>query len=138
MAHYAMIDENNMVTAVITGRNEDEIVDGISDWETYYGNQFGQACLRTSYNTWGNVHYDPTTGQPSDDQSKVFRYNYASPGYEYDPEADAFIPPAPHPSWVLDTVNYKWEAPLPLPADADTVAYYWDEDAGEWVAQTED
>ena len=107
MAHYAFIDENNIVTAVIPGRNEDEIVEGISDWEEYYGNLWGLTCFRTSYNTRGNVHYDAETGEPSADQSKAFRYNYASPGYQYDPKADAFIPPSPSPSWVLDLENYK-------------------------------
>ena len=47
MAHYAFLDENNIVAEVIVGRNETEVVDGISDWETYYGNRRGQVCKRT-------------------------------------------------------------------------------------------
>jgi hypothetical protein len=77
MAHYAFLDENNIVTEVITGRNENEIVDGITDWEKAYGDYRGQKCVRTSYN--GNI-----------------RYNYAGIGYSYDPIDDAFIAPMPH------------------------------------------
>jgi hypothetical protein len=74
MAHYAFLDDNNIVTDVITGRNEDEVVDGISDWETYYGKFRGQKCVRTSYN--GNI-----------------RGVYAGVGYTYDPVADVFVAP---------------------------------------------
>lgn len=76
MAHYAFLDENNIVTEVITGRDEWEEVDGITDWEQAYGEIRGQVCKRTSYN--GNI-----------------RYNYAGIGYTYDPIDDAFIPPMP-------------------------------------------
>jgi hypothetical protein len=76
MAHYAFLDENNIVTEVIVGRNEDEVVDGISDWEAHYGEFRGQVCKRTSYN--GNI-----------------RRNYAGIGYTYDEARDAFIPPKP-------------------------------------------
>jgi len=76
MAHYAFLDKDNIVTEVITGRNEDEVVNGISDWETYYGNFRGQKCVRTSYH--GNI-----------------RKNYAGIGYNYDESRDAFIPPMP-------------------------------------------
>ena len=76
MAHYAFLDENNIVTEVIVGRNEDEIVEGISDWEAHYGEFRGQRCVRTSYNN--NI-----------------RKNYAGIGYTYDEARDAFIPPKP-------------------------------------------
>ena len=69
MAHYAFLDENNIVTEVIVGRNEDEVVDGISDWEEYYGQLRGQRCLRTSYNA--NI-----------------RKNYAGIGYSYSDSLD--------------------------------------------------
>jgi hypothetical protein len=75
MAHYAFIDESNVVTEVITGIDENELIEGL-DPETWYGNFRGQICKRTSYN--GN-----------------YRYNYAGIGYTYDSEADAFIPPRP-------------------------------------------
>jgi hypothetical protein len=117
MAHYAFLDENNVVTEVITGRNEDEVVDGITDWETYYGEIRGQRCVRTSYNA--NI-----------------RFNYAGAGYTYDEDRDAFIAPKPYDSWILNEDTCQWEAPLPLPAEAFAdvgPAYIWDEDAGDWV-----
>ncbi len=76
MAHYAFLDENNIVTEVIPGRHEYEVVDNISNWETYYGEFRGQTCKRTSYN--GNI-----------------RKNYAGIGYSYDEVRDAFIRPKP-------------------------------------------
>lgn len=75
MAHYAFIDENNIVTEVIPGKDENELLDGLTP-EEWYGNYRGQVCVRTSYN--GNI-----------------RYNYAGIGYTYDPIDDAFIAPMP-------------------------------------------
>jgi hypothetical protein len=86
MAHYAFLDENNIVTEVITGRDEWEEIDGITDWEKWYGDFRGQKCVRTSYN--GKI-----------------RFNYAGVGHIYDPVADAFIAPMPqcgHQSLLLD------------------------------------
>jgi hypothetical protein len=90
MAHYAFVDENNIVTEVIVGKDETELLDGLSP-EEWYGNYRGQTCLRTSYN--GNI-----------------RYNYAGIGFKYDPIDDAFIAPAPceHDESIL-TANKKWE-----------------------------
>jgi len=76
VAHYAFLDENNVVTEVIVGRDEWEIVDGITDWEKAYSEIRGQKCKRTSYNN--NI-----------------RYNYAGIGFTYDAETDAFIAPRP-------------------------------------------
>lgn len=112
MAHYAFLDENNIVTQVITGRNEDEVVNGISDWEAYYGNLRGQTCKRTSYNA--NI-----------------RKNYAGIGYTYDATRDAFIPPQPFPSWLLDEETCRWQAPVSAPND-DKI-YSWDEDTLNWI-----
>lgn len=112
MAHYAFLDENNIVTEVIVGRNEDEVVDGISDWETYYGEFRGQVCKRTSYN--GNI-----------------RKNYAGIGMTYDPMRDAFIAPQPYPSWVLNEDSCLWEAPVAYPTD--DKMYGWDEETTSWV-----
>jgi len=117
MAHYAFLDENNIVTEVITGRNEDEVVDGISDWEAHYGEFRGQTCKRTSYNA-------ATNG---------FRKNYAGIGYRYDEELDAFIPPQPFASWILNE-DCKWEARIPYPEGE--LMYRWDEEEGDWVAAT--
>ena len=69
--------------------------------------------------------------RPSDDQNKALRFNYAGIGYSYDETRDAFIPPQPYPSWVLDEGTCLWVAPIPMPTDGS--AYVWDEDAGDWV-----
>lgn len=134
MAHYAFLDENNVVTEVITGRDEYEIIDGVSDWEAHYGDFRGQRCFRTSYNTHGSVHYNQETGKPSEDQSKALRGNYAGIGFTYDEERDAFIPPKPYDSWVLDEDTCLWEAPVPMPDDG---MYTWDEDTTSWIEVTE-
>lgn len=118
MAHYAFLDENNIVTEVITGRNEDESVEGVSDWEEYYGQIRNQRCVRTSYN-------------------HKIRFNYAGVGFGYDEARDAFIPPKPYDSWVLNEDTCRWDAPVPLPDEAlNDVGprYEWDEDAGDWIA----
>ena len=119
MAHYAFLDENNIVTEVIVGKNEGE--EGI-DWEVHYGNFRGQTCKRTSYNTSGGVHNGGGT---------PYRKNYAGIGYTYDEGRDAFIPPKPYPSWLLDEATCLWEAPVPMPEDDGL--YRWDEATGEWV-----
>jgi hypothetical protein len=131
MAHYAFIDENNLVVEVIPGRDENETVGGVSDWEMYYGEYRGQRCLRTSYNTLSGVHYNSETGEPSANQSKAFRGNYAGIGFTYDETLDAFIPPKPYESWVLDEDTYSWVAPIPYPGDG--FDYVWDESEGDWV-----
>ena len=112
MAHYAFLDENNIVTQVIVGRNEDEVVDGISDWEAHYSEIVGQRCLRTSYNN--NI-----------------RKKYASIGDTYNESADVFISPQPYAGWTLDE-NYDWVAPVPKP-ESDTL-YYWSESEQNWIA----
>jgi len=92
MAHYAFLDKNNIVTEVIVGRNEDEVVDGISDWEAHYAEFRGQVCKRTSYN--GNI-----------------RKNYAGIGYSYNVERDAFIAPKAncHSEETLNEETCIWE-----------------------------
>lgn len=123
MAHYAFLDENNIVTQVIVGRDEDEVIDGISDWETHYGAFHSQRCLRTSYNTYGGQHVKG--GIP-------FRKNYAGIGYSYDEVRDAFIPPKTFPSWILNEETCRWDPPIPYPGDSEAI-YNWDEEAGNWV-----
>ena len=113
MAHYAYLDENNIVTQVIVGKEENE--DGI-DWEEYYG------AKRTSYNTYGGQHVNG--GIP-------FRKNYAGIGYSYNPERDAFIPPKPFDSWVLDEESCLWKAPVDHPDDGQV--YAWNEETLSWV-----
>lgn len=112
MAHYAFVNNENVVVGVISGRDEDETVNGITDWETYYTQKReGLRALRTSFNTRGGVHYDPETGEPSADQSKAFRGNYAGIGFTYDEELDAFIPPKPSEDAVLDEPTFTWVMP---------------------------
>jgi len=93
MAHYAYIDDDNIVTSVIVGPDEGTEPDGITSWEEYFSAKGKGRALRTSYNTLGGVH----TGD-----GEQFRYNYAGIGYTYDEGRDAFIPPKPFESWVLD------------------------------------
>jgi hypothetical protein len=124
MAHYAFIDENNIVVDVITGRDEDDLVEGVTSWETYYGERRGLRCLQTSYNTVGGVH--AFGGTP-------LRGNYAGLGFTYDEALDAFIPPKAYNSWVLDEATYKWNAPVPYPTDGFT--YKWNESAVDWELQ---
>ena len=129
MAHYAVLDSGNTVTMVFVGR--DDVVDGIDDWEDYYAPE-GFTVKQTSYNTYGGVHY--TDGEPSEDQSQAFRFNYAGIGFTYDENRDAFIPPQPYASWVLDEDTCLWVAPVPMP-EGD---YVWDEEAGDWVEVTDE
>ena len=111
MAHYAFLDSENIVTEVITGIDETELIEGL-DPETWYGNFRGQVCKRTSYN--GN-----------------YRKNYAGQGYTYDAERDAFISPKPFDSWLLDEGTCRWQAPVPYPTDGFT--YYWNEADTDWA-----
>jgi hypothetical protein len=110
MAHYAFLDENNVVTEVITGIDETELIEGL-DTETWYGNFRGQVCKRTSYN--GN-----------------YRKNYAGLGYTYDEELDAFISPKPFDSWLLDEETCQWEPPVAYPTDG--LPYSWNEETTSW------
>ena len=110
MAHYAFLDENNIVTEVITGIDETETIEGL-DTETWYGNFRGQTCKRTSYNN--NI-----------------RKRYAGIGYSYSEELDAFILPKPFPSWSLNEYTCDWEAPTPKPED--DKLYTWNESELKW------
>ena len=127
MSHFAKLDENNLVTFVTVGRQED---DGL---EEELNARTGDVYRQTSYNTYGGVHY--TDGEPSADQSKALRFNYAGIGFTYDVDRDAFIPPTPYPSWVLDEATCLWVAPIAYPAEGDHV---WDEEAGDWVEVTDE
>jgi hypothetical protein len=123
MAHYAFLDKNNIVTEVITGKDESE--EGIN-WEQQYALIRGQTCKRTSYNTHNGVHR--LNGIP-------FRKNYAGIGYTYDETRDAFIPPKPnYPSWVLNEDTCRWQAPVPYPTDGNK--YSWNEEILNWELET--
>ncbi|WP_341715304.1 hypothetical protein [Limnobacter sp.] len=124
MAHYAFINENNIVTEVIVGKDEDDLdtlPEGFADWEEWYGDFRGQTCKRTSYNTIANAH----TGDGT-----PFRGNYAGIGFSYDTVNDVFLAPQPYPSWVLNETTWTWEAPVAYPTDGE--AYIWNENQGNW------
>lgn len=119
MAHYAYLDENNIVTQVIVGKDE---TDTSHDWEDYYG------AVRCSYNTRGGVHVNGGT---------PWRFNYPGPGWtfsdapEWSAQSGAFIPPQPFSSWVLNTLTALWEPPTPMPSEG---RWFWDEPSRSWVA----
>lgn len=110
MAHYAFLNDQNIVTEVIVGIDENELIEG-KDPETWYGEFRGQVCKRTSYN--GNI-----------------RKNYAGIGFTYDEASDAFIPPQPHNSWTLNSETYQWDPPVAYPSDGEL--YSWNEEAQSW------
>jgi hypothetical protein len=110
MAHYAFLDENNIVTEVIVGVDETELIEGL-DPETWYGNFRNQVCKRTSYN------------------AKI-RGIYAGIGMAYNPSLDIFIPLRPFPSWVMNSQGSNWEAPVPMPNDE--FQYDWNEETLSW------
>ena len=122
--HFAKV-ENGIVTQVIVAE-QDVIDSGI----------FGHGWVQTSYNTRGGVHYNPETNEPSADQTKALRKNYAGVGYVYDETKDAFYAPQPFPSWTLDEDTCFWESPVPYPTDGKR--YLWNEEELEWVLQTLD
>ncbi len=122
MAHFAKIDENNIVTQVL-----------VIDQETINTGHFGDPStfIQTSYNTRGGVHYGQD-GQP--DNGVALRKNYAGIGYIYDSQLDAFYAPQPYASWTLNEETCYWEAPTPMPTDGKL--YTWDEDTLSWVEVT--
>lgn len=124
MAHYAILDNNNVVIQVIVGKDE---TDTTENWEETYSQFTGLRVKRTSYNTINGVHLQGGT---------PFRKNYASPGFTYSDELDAFIPPKQFASWVLDEETCNWKAPIPSPDD--TKNYLWDEANYGWIEYTDD
>lgn len=110
MAHYAFLDKNNVVTEVITGVDENELIDGVTP-EEWYATFRGQRCVRTSYNN-------------------RIRKQFAGIGYSYIEDADVFVAPKPFPSWHLDE-KYDWKSPVPHPNPFGRI-HYWDEENQEW------
>jgi len=125
MSHYAQLDENNVVVFVIHAKSNDK--------EDEFTESTGDVYRQTSYNTHGGIHY--TDGEPSENQTKAFRFNYAGIGFTYDADRDAFIPPQPYASWVLDEDTCLWVAPIAYPAEG---VHTWDEQAGDWVEVTDE
>ena len=124
MSHFAKLNENNIVIDVLVGRQEDDGQEEALCLRT------GDVYKQTSYNTRGGVHYNPDTGEPSEDQTKAFRKNYAAIGDTYDAERDAFIEPKPFASWILNEQTCLWEAPTPYPSDGNL--YVWNEGLVAW------
>lgn len=119
MAHYAFLNSANVVTGVITGKEE---TDTTHDWEEYYGNFHNCVAKRTSYNTFQNQHTKGGT---------AFRGNYAGIGFTYFSDLDLFMPPKPYDSWSMSTANATWIAPSAMPTDGNL--YEWDEDNQTWI-----
>ena len=116
MSHFAKLDENNIVIFVTVGRQEDD------GKEAELCARTGDVYKQTSYNTHGGVH--ALGGTP-------LRKNYAGIGYTYDAGRDAFIPPKPYASWVLNEGTCLWDAPVAYPDDGKR--YSWDEATTSWV-----
>ena len=117
MAHFAKLNENNIVIFVTVGRDEDD------GKEIELSAKTGEVYKQTSYNTYGGIHM--LGGVP-------FRKNYAGLGYTYDAVRDAFIPPKPYPSWLLNDDTCLWNPPFPYPTDGKS--YSWNENLISWVA----
>ena len=120
MSHFAKLNENNIVVLVVVGRDEDN---GKEDELTA---RTGDVYKQTSYNTHGGVHSNGGT---------PFRKNYAGIGYTYDSSRDAFIPPKPFNSWVLNEATCLWDAPVAMPTD-DKI-YTWNEETTNWIEVTQ-
>lgn len=119
MAYFAEVDRNNVVLRVLY---IDDVHEHRGEEFLSYDLSLGGSWKQTSYNTRGGVHI--LGGTP-------FRKNYAGIGFIYNKELDAFIPPKPYASWVLDQETCLWNAPLPIPNDEKT--YEWDEGSSSWV-----
>jgi hypothetical protein len=124
MAHFAKV-LNGKVLNVIKAEPEffETFVDSIpGEW------------IQTSYNTRAGVYYTPNTNTPDADQTKALRKNFAGIGYSYDIQKDAFIPPKPYASWILNESTCWWESPVSHPNDGKK--YQWNEETTSWVELT--
>lgn len=126
MGYWAQVNESGVVVQTVITPNDDE-----QDSISWLGAMFGGRWLQTSFNTYGGVHTDPVTHEQTTDPLKAFRKNYAGPGYTYDEERDAFIPPKRFASWVLDEQTCTWVPPVEKPNDGN--AYRWDEASVSWA-----
>ena len=118
---------------VLNGKVVNVIVADPEFFETFVDESPGE-WIQTSYNTFGGIHYQPNSRTPSENQSKALRKNFGSVGYTYDRIKDAFIPPKPYSSWVLNEQTCLWESPVSYPTDGED--YYWDEVTLSWIAAT--
>ena len=120
MGHFAKVS-NGIVTKVIVAE---------ADFFNNFVDDSPGQWIQTSYNTRGGVHYQPNTNEPSEDQSKALRKNYAGIGYTYDSTRDAFIPPQPFNSWTLNEDTCLWDSPVAYPTDGKL--YKWNEEILNW------
>lgn len=125
MGHYAKVVSGEVVQVIVA---EPDFFD------TFVDSSPGE-WIQTSYNTRGGVHYQANSQEPSADQSKALRKNYAGLGFSYNRELDAFVPPKPYASWVLNEESCLWEAPTPMPTDG--AIYQWNESTTSWDVVTE-
>lgn len=125
MAHWAKIDEDNNVVEVIVTSNEED-----DEGQSWILENLEGTWIQTSINTLGGIHYDPSTGEPSADQSKALRGNFAGIGMVYDPELDAFYAKKPFESWILNESIFDWEPPIEKPETAGP--WIWDEENQNW------
>lgn len=116
MGTFALLNEDNVVVNIIKGRDEYEVVDGISNWEEHYSEATGLKAVRTSFNA-------------------NFRNEYAEIGGVYDSTKDRFVSQSPHPSWILDSETGKWKAPVaePWTTPEERILWFWDEPTVSWV-----
>jgi len=120
MTHFANIIDGKVTNVIVA---EQEFINALQgDW------------IQTSYNTHGGIHYIPNSNEPSLDQSKALRKNYAGKGYTYDAIRNAFIPLQPYPSWLLDEDTCNWVSPVAKPTDG--LRYEWDESTLAWDTPT--
>ena len=126
MAHFAKIDNLETVVFVTVGKEED------NGKELELCARTGDTYRQTSYNTRGGIHYKPNSHEPSEDQSKAFRKNFAGIGYTFDKDRDAFIPKKPYTSWVLNESTCQWEAPVAKPDSESGEKYNWNEETKSW------
>jgi hypothetical protein len=115
MSHFAQVKDNIVQQVIVAEQDFIDMLTDSTDW------------IKTSYNTRGNVHYDPNTCQP--DGGTPLNYNYAGIGYNWD--GVGFYSPQPFPSWTLDKTTYLWNAPVSYPTDGKV--YNWDESSQTWI-----
>ena len=121
MAHWAELDENNIVIRVTVGSNDDS-----DEGYQWLIDNLGGTWVKTSYNTIGGVHQKGGT---------PLRKNYAAIGCTYDENRDAFIPPKPllFPSWIIDEETCLWIPPIPKPEATALIGWYWNEESISWI-----
>ena len=137
MASFAKIDFDGTVLEVVKV-NDDVIIDESGNEREDLGQKFLSQLTgyslwkKTSYNTRGGIHYDPHTGNPSSDQTKSFRKNFAGIGCKYDSTLDAFIPPKIFNSLIFNKDTCLYDPPISRPDGV----YFWDEANTKWVGIT--